>query len=166
MEIKPIFFVTPGVDVYVKYENEDDELEYFKGKVEKINYFCEDEKGSYVSCHIKYDNGDEVEDTLLYNCDFENPDSDESWKLATQISLLVKYIVSNNNELEYIKEQLVQSDQDDYSDYQEEDDVGSEDPPPESPSLLNILSGVFTFLLPFGLVYYYKNELCAYTAAA
>lgn len=163
MEIKPIFFVTPGVDVFVKYEDDDGELEYFKGKVEKINYFCEDEKGSYVSCHVKYDNGDEVDDTLLYNHDFENPDSEDAWKLGTQISLLIKYLVNTQNDLKYIKEQLMQSDYDEHSEYEQdpEDDVGSEDPPSDSHALWGLFSGMLKFIVPVGLALYYKNDLCA-----
>lgn len=157
MEIKPIFFVTPGVDVFVKYDNEDGELEYFKGKVEKINYFCEDENGSYVNCHIKYDNGDEVEDTTLYNHDFENPDSEEAWKLGTQISLLVKYLVSSHNDVEYLKEHLVHSD-DDYSDEEEEDEVV---PNVEQYSLWDSVSGFIKLVIPFAAAYYFRNELCA-----
>lgn len=157
MEIKPIFFVTPGVDVYVKYENADGELEYFKGKVEKINYFCEDEVGSYVNCHVKYDNGDDVEDTQLYNHDFENPDSEDAWKLGTQISLLVKYLVVNHNELEYLKENLVQSD--DESNYEEE--YEKEDVQEETTSPSNFIWGLFKLLIPVGLAYYFRQDLCA-----
>lgn len=155
MEIKPIFFVTPGVDVFVKYENEEGELEYFKGKVEKINYFCEDEHGSYVNCHVKYDNGDDVEDTNLYNKDFENPDSEEGWKLGAQISLVVKYLVSNNNELEYLKENLVQSDNDSYYEEEEVDD------PPKPPSFWEMVSPIVKFFIPFGLAYYFRQDFCA-----
>lgn len=151
MEIKPIFFVVPGAEVFVKYENEDGELEYFQGTVEKINYFCDDEHGSYVNCHIKY--VDESQDTNLYNHDFENPNSEDAWKLGPQISLIVKYLVSSHNDVEYLKENLVETE-----DYDSEDEVP---PPPSRFSFLNAITATIKLFVPFGLAYFFRQEICA-----
>jgi hypothetical protein len=104
MEIEPIYFLTPGTDVLVKFKNDDEEYQYFPGRVKHINYFGKDERGGYINCYITYEDGEEVSESFLYNQDFENPDSDDGWKFASNVSLLIKYMVESHQEIKELRD--------------------------------------------------------------
>jgi hypothetical protein len=99
MEIKPVYFITPNSEVQIKYKDEKDEYVYYSGLVKCVNNYGTDEIGSYVNCSIDFDDGESVPESLLYNKDFENINSDETWKFKSNISLLVKYVVEHNKEM-------------------------------------------------------------------
>lgn len=131
MDYEPVFFITQDIDLLIKFKNED-EYEYYKGNVKKINYFGRDQNGGFINCHVVYDDGEEVEDEQLYNKDFENLESDATWKITTNTSLLIKYLVETNKEIKELKNKIsiepqIDSENVSESDYEIEEEKVKED---------------------------------------
>jgi hypothetical protein len=131
MEVNPIKFINPDVPVYVQFL-ENDERKYFRGIVKKVNELTED----YVNCHVIYEDGEEVKDQYLYNDCFDNEESDNPWKFDCNTSILLKYMIENNNEINELKEtisafelvdEVDEDDEDDEDDEEEEDEEEEEE---------------------------------------
>jgi hypothetical protein len=122
MEVNPIKFINPDVPVYVQFL-ENDEKKYFRGIIKKVNELTDD----YVSCHVLYEDGEEVKEQYLYNKDFDNEDGDNPWKFDCNTLILLKYMIENNNEINGLKETISAFELIDDDDEYDEDDEDDED---------------------------------------
>lgn len=105
--IRPTLFFKEGSNIEARFLGEDDEtLKWYKGVVTKINYYGQDVLGTYVSCHVLYEDGEDVPDSFFYDKDFNDDDNEESWRFEGNISTLIKYMVMNNKEINILKTQL------------------------------------------------------------
>ena len=121
MDIEPIYFLAPGIDINVKFLGDGDKETFYKGKIQRINSMGNDANGTYVNCHIVYDDGEEVCDSYLYNKDFENKDSEDTWKYDSNMSLLIKYMVESNKEINSLKSRLPEEEEEEEEAYESSD---------------------------------------------
>lgn len=133
METDPINFVVPGSEVQVKFHN-NDEVQYFSGTIKQVNHYGRDANGGYVNCYIIYDDGEEIPDAVLYNGDFENKDSEDTWKFNNNLSLIIKGLYDNTKDIIDLKERVEMFEGGDYtlSSESDEDYESDEDEPEES----------------------------------
>lgn len=143
VNIQPVKFIKGGTELEVRFLDEDDKLKWYKGVVQTVNHFGEDDYGSYVSCSVLYEDGEKVPDACFYNKDFDEDNSLDSWRFAGNISLLISFMMKNTSEIQSLKDELrlrednirklieqTLIDMDDLDpdyDYEEDDDVEDED---------------------------------------
>mgnify|MGYP006280627891 CR=1 FL=1 len=163
MEIKPSYFITLKSDVLVKFENDNDEFEYFPGTIDKLHHYGVDEKGSYVTCDVKYEDGQKDAEAKFYDCDFENPESDYSWKFKN-MSLIIKYLIDSHQELLELKERVDEIDDTAY----ESEDNDDPSPPQRDPddedsfSISRVIFNLIVVSMPFVAMFAMRDTLCAY----
>jgi len=128
MSIEPIYFIIPDVELYFKHDF---------GKVKQINSIGFDDKGTYVSCKITYNKKitDFITNDLnekIYSKDFENDESENSWKFTPHTSLIIKYLIESNKEFQSLKlrldaqEILEDTDEDEETESEEESEEETE----------------------------------------
>jgi hypothetical protein len=76
--MRPTLHIQPNTDILVKFKNDDDEDEFYKGTVTEIH----DLGDTHIVCHIKYEDGEEVPDSVLYDKDYEQLDTEDTWKFV------------------------------------------------------------------------------------
>jgi hypothetical protein len=96
MQIHPIKFIKPKTELEVAFIF-DDELEWFKGIVRKVNFYGYDEKGRFVNCWIDYNDGESVTDAFLYDCDFNLQPCYDAWRFTGTIALLMSLVIQNQD---------------------------------------------------------------------
>jgi hypothetical protein len=106
VNIQPVKFIKAGTELEVRFLDEDDKLKWYKGVVQRVNHFGEDDYGSYVSCSVLYEDGEKVSDACFYNKDFDEDNSLDSWRFAGNISLLISFMIKNTGEIQSLKDDL------------------------------------------------------------
>lgn len=104
VNIKPIKFIKKGVELEVRFIDNDDH-KWYKGVVQKINNFGIDDRGHYVNCVIVYDDGEIENEAIFYDVDFDG-DGLDSWKFVGNISILLSFIIKNTLEIQDLKDEL------------------------------------------------------------
>lgn len=104
--IQPIRFIKENTDIEVKFIGNNDKLKWFKGVVKTVSHFGIDELGEYIKCMVEYEDGELVKDSYFYNKDFENENSSDAWRLQGNISLLLRYIVKNEKDIESLRDSI------------------------------------------------------------
>ena len=136
----PISFIKTPSEIEVKFKSgidEDDEAyKFFRGTITKINNIDVDEdNGKFINCSIIFDDGDEVEHSILYDKDFES-ETNDSWKFADEKSQLIKYIVENKKDIQSLQDAMARfvdkfykEEEEDHEDayYEMEDDDDDDD---------------------------------------
>ncbi len=160
MNIRPTSFIQPNTEVLVKFKNDQDEYEYFKGVVVKILQSGE----NYVICHIRYEDGEDVPESVLYDGDFEEPQHEDTWKFASDMSLVIKYMIKNQQELNMYKD-IVEKLEEEYIDEQSEKSSEISEIPELAPptkkedSIINFFLKIVIVHLPLVWLFY-RYDLC------
>lgn len=138
--MKPSDFVEENTKILARFTED----KWSTGIVAEIKERGTDLYGSYIQCAIVYEDGELIEDEILYDNSFEE-ESDDGWKLETENSKLIKYIYEHEIKLEFLKEAI----QDDSSEEDEESLSSSkEEVKPEPIITLNVIKETaLTFFL-------------------
>lgn len=131
VEIQPTHFVASGVYIKSKFVNEDtgEGFKYYKGTVNNIIEYGRDLNGTYVCCSITYDDNEKVNESYLYDKDFENEDSEDAWYIVSKDSLLITWVNNVAKDTRCLKEKVesLQTVDDDKKAYSSSDEDESED---------------------------------------
>lgn len=104
--IQPVKFIIKGTELEVRFIGEDDEFQWYKGIVQDINFYGEDDNGTFINCKILYEDGELIDETILYNINFNDDDSIDAWRFVGDISMLISYMINTVNELTKLKADL------------------------------------------------------------
>lgn len=133
--MRAIDIIKVGTDLQVRFIDSDDAIKWYTGKVTRVGDYDEDDDGEFVECEIAYEDG-EVGEEFLYECHFEDEDNLNAWRFKSDMSKLIKQVITNtrqleeiNEKLDYIVERLDADDSDDDEDYT--DELDDDDPPPK-----------------------------------
>ena len=163
--MRAIDIIKVGTDLQVRFIDSDDVIKWYTGKVTRVSDYDEDDDGEFVECEITYEDG-EVGEEFLYECHFEDEDNLNAWRFKSDMSKLIKQVITNtqqlqeiNDKLDYIVERL-----DDDS-----DDELNDDPPSQKRHhhqqacvwyMLKMFT-LFTVILAFYTKYQIRHkELC------
>lgn len=130
--VKPSGFVQKNETVEVLFM-EEDAPKWYKGTVTDINHYGKDAFGYYVECAVLYDDGEFVADSRFYDCDFNNPESTDSWRFPSALTGVLTILDKTRQDIDLLKKKQKMSfeaiseeeDDEDYED--EEDDEAEED---------------------------------------
>jgi hypothetical protein len=106
MHVYPTKFIKPKTELEVAFASSDreDEIEWYKGTVKRLNFYGHDNKGRFVNCRIDYDDGETVPDAFFYDCDFNMKLKNDSWRFVGNIAVLMS-LVNGENESESSEEE-------------------------------------------------------------
>jgi hypothetical protein len=96
MVLVPIDFVKESSDILVKYKDK-----FHAGTIVEASEVLTDENGNqYLNCRVKYKGSDrKIYEEVLYNDDFNNLESPDAWKLASnECTTLINEIINNQND--------------------------------------------------------------------
>jgi hypothetical protein len=105
MNFKPVQFIKQGSVIEARFIN-DDELQWFKGVVQRINKVG----ATYVDCVVLYEDGELVDNAVFYNDDFDNHESPDAWRFEGNMSLLIEFLTKNSEEIQCLKEAIKERD--------------------------------------------------------
>lgn len=106
MNFKPVQFIKQGGVIEARFINDDDEPQWFKGVVQRINKVGE----TYIDCVVLYEDGELVDHAVFYNDDFDNNESLDAWRFEGTMSLLIEFLTRNSEEIQDLKEAIKERD--------------------------------------------------------
>ncbi len=113
VDIKPSRFVKVGTEIEAMFFGEDGVTkEWYSGEVIKVHRLGVDKNGGYVVCHVEYDDGEIVEDSIFYDKDFELQEntstSEDLWRLKGTMTVLLRYFIMNTKYLEQLNAEILE----------------------------------------------------------
>lgn len=121
---------------------------WYKGIVKKIDGFDEDDIGTYVVCTVLYEDDELVEDTVLYDCNFEEENGD-GWRLQHDNSKLIKMLHDNTSSLKKILDTSYK--QEDDTAYESDDTYDSDTDSDTDVNHLNFAHSVVATMMGFSI---------------
>lgn len=106
MTFKPVQFIKQGSVIEARFINDDDERQWFKGVVQRINKLGD----TYIDCVVLYEDGELVDRSVFYNDDFDNHESLDAWRFEGNMSLLIEFLTKNSEEIESLKDAINERD--------------------------------------------------------
>lgn len=106
INFQPVRFIRPGTEVEARFIGENDRLEWYKGTVKRVNFFGDDNSGTFINCSVLYEDGELVEESVFYDKDFDQEDNLDSWRFDGTVTMLISYIRQHTSEIEELKEEL------------------------------------------------------------
>jgi formyltetrahydrofolate hydrolase len=106
MSIEPVSFLDGGTQLLIKNQTNDNSIHYDKVTIVEMVREGTNQHGSYVDCNVQFDPKEEISFFMrFYSKDFENDDSEDTWRLAKKpLSLIVKSLVELDNDDRSTKE--------------------------------------------------------------
>ena len=125
--VKPSGFVQKNETVEVMFM-ENDVPRWYKGVVTDVNHRGKDAYEHYVECAVQYDDGEFVPDARFYDCDFNNPESTDSWRFPTSLTGVLTILDKTQKDILFLKKkQDLQEEEDPDEDEEEEEDEEDEE---------------------------------------
>lgn len=106
VNIQPVKFIKQGSELEVRFIGEDDKLQWYRGIVQKVHRFGEDDVGAYVDCDVLYEDGEHVTHAVFYSKDFDEENTLDAWRFSGNISLLISFMIKNTAELQSLKDEI------------------------------------------------------------
>ena len=112
VDIHPVKFIKVGTELEVRFiDSENDTYKWYGGIVSNVSSFGNDDNGGFVECDIDYKDGECEKKARLYDKDFHNDNSEDSWKFVGTFSLLISFVLQNTEEVKNLQKELREKDQ-------------------------------------------------------